>query len=50
MRSIAWPQDTPATDAKSVIVSTMQERYIVGRDLQELISIVKSAETRSPAK
>jgi hypothetical protein len=49
-RSIAWPQDTPATDAKSVIVSTVQERYVVGRDLEELISIVKSAEVRPPAK
>jgi hypothetical protein len=49
-RLIAWPQDTPTTSANSVTLSTVQERFVVGTNLQALISVVKSAQVGAQAK
>ena len=42
-RAVAGPQETRAMGPKTVTLSTVQERYVVGTDMQELISVIKSA-------
>jgi hypothetical protein len=49
-RAVAWPKDTRPTGPQSFTLSTVQERYVVGTNLQELISVIKSAEVRPQAK
>jgi hypothetical protein len=45
-RILAWPQDAQMTGPDSFTLSTVQERFVVGRDLAELIRVVRSAEVR----
>lgn len=45
-RVVAWPKDSQRAGLTSFTLSTVQERFVVGRDLGELIGAIRSAEVR----
>ena len=53
-RTVPWPPDTMALERPAFIMSTVQERYVVGTNLQELIAVIKLAkvapQANSPAQ
>ena len=44
-RTVPWPPDTKALERQAFMLSTVQERYVVGTNLQELIAVIKSAKS-----
>ena len=46
-RTVPWPPGTPTAGPHSFTLSTVQERFVVGRNLEALISVIKSAEVKS---
>jgi hypothetical protein len=53
-RTVPWPPDTKALERQAFILSTVQERYVVGPNLHKLIAVIKSAkvtpQANSPAR
>jgi hypothetical protein len=43
-RTVEWPKDSQSTGPNSFTLSTVQERFIVGKDLDELSRAVRTAE------
>ena len=48
-RAVAWPNDPQAPGPGALTLSTVQERFVVGTSLQELISVIQSAEVKPQA-
>jgi hypothetical protein len=43
-RTVEWPKEAQPTGADSFTLSTVQERFVVGDDLDELVRVIRTAE------